>query len=107
MAQEVERVGARVRLLGLRRSRGLRGMVRLPAALRWVFREERPHVFHVQYMTPGPAPIVTGRLCRMPRVLATVRVPGRHYGRRICLPRSAAKLCDAFVCVSEAAVGTL
>ena len=103
MVAEVERVGARVRLLGLTRGRGLRGMLRLAAALRRVFREERPTIVHVQYMTPGVAPIATARLCRVPRVVATVHVPGRHYGRRMWLPRAAARLCDAFLCVSEAA----
>ena len=111
MVQEVERAGARVRLLGLKRQRGLRGMARLARELRRVFHEEHPRFVHVEYMTPGVAPIVTARLCRMPstwlgpgpRVLATVHVPGRHYGRHIWLPRMAARLCDVFLCVSQAA----
>ncbi len=103
MVDELERAGARVRLLGLPRRRGLRGMVRLAAALRKVFHEEQPRFAHVQYMTPGVAPIIAARLCRIPHILATVHVPGRHYGRKIWLPRLAARLCDVFLCVSETA----
>lgn len=106
MVAELERVGARVRLLRHNRRQGRAGwlgMLRLARALRRIFREERPHFVHVQYMTPGVVPIVAARLCHVPRVIATVHVPGRHYGKRIWLPRTAARLCGVFLCVSETA----
>ena len=106
MVSDVERVGAKVRLLQFNRDSGGRNIGRMPrlaACLAKVFLQEQPDFVHVQYMTPGVIPIVVARLCYVPSVIATVHVPGRHYGRKIWLPRTAARLCDAFLCVSRAA----
>jgi glycosyltransferase involved in cell wall biosynthesis len=106
MVEAVRRVGAEVRLLGLTRDgskKNLGRMPRLAVALAKTIRDTRPDVVHVQYMTPGVAPVVVARLCRVPSVFATVHVPGHTYGKRIWVPRTISRLCDAFLCVSEVA----
>ena len=106
MVRAIERAGATVRLLRLKRAGG-RNLGRLPAligALAQLIHEERPGAVHVQYMAPGLVPILVARLVGVPHVVATVHVPGRHYRRGLWLPRSiAARLCDAFLCVSPSA----
>jgi glycosyltransferase involved in cell wall biosynthesis len=104
---EFERHRIDVILLSL--SRGGRGkaMLGTPAligALIGVLRAVRPDVVHVQYMTPGLAPLLAARLAGVPRVVATVHVTANHYGPRRWLPRSmAASFCDVFLSVSHTA----
>ena len=105
MVGMIESTGAEVRLLNLKRHGALQNLGRMPAlaiALGKVIREVRPNFVHVQYMAPGVVPVVVARLMGVPRVLATVHVPARHY-RRVWMPRSVARLCDAFLCVSQTA----
>ena len=106
MVRQVEAVGAQVQLLGLPRDgsgKNLGRMPRLARKLREVFRQERPDVVHIQYMAPGVVPIMIARLCGVPRVFATVHVPARAYGNKLWFPKTAARLCDAFIHVSETA----
>lgn len=106
MVQAAETAGARVRLFGLTRPAGRRnvlGLPRLARALGRVIRDERPDYVHIQYMAPGLVPLMVAKLLRVPRVFATVHVPASVYGRRVRTVRMAARLCDAFVCVSETA----
>jgi glycosyltransferase involved in cell wall biosynthesis len=106
MVEALERAGAEVRLLGLSRGGShvdIRMFVRLARSLASVVRQTRPFFLHVQYMAPGVTPILAGRLLAVPRVLATIHVPASHYGRRARWPRFLAKrVCDAFLCVSQA-----
>ena len=106
MVKQIEDIGADVCLLGLARAGGGRNLGRMPrlmGRLTSLFRRLRPDVVHVQYMAPGVAPVLAARLCGVPRVFATVHVPGRTYGRRLWFPKTAARLCDAFIHVSETA----
>ncbi|MBN1346446.1 MAG: glycosyltransferase family 4 protein [Phycisphaerae bacterium] len=106
MAEQIRRTGARLLLLGLSRNRDDMNLWRMPKLLRSLvgtFVRERPHIVHAQYMAPGLAPILAARLRGVPHVCATIHVPGRAYGKRIWLPRLATRLCDAMICVSQAA----
>lgn len=106
MVREMEQAGARVRLLRLARRKGktLAHLPRLALALRRVLRQERPAVFHVQYLAPGAFPVLVGRLLGVPWVLATLHTPGHVYGRLAGLLRFVANhVCHGFFCVSETA----
>lgn len=106
MVGEIEAVGADVRLLGLSRDGAGRNVGRMPRLARclWkLFREVKPDFVHVQYMAPGVPAIVVARACGVRRVFATVHVPGWTYGKRIWAPKLAARLCTAFLCVSQVA----
>jgi glycosyltransferase involved in cell wall biosynthesis len=101
---------AEVELLGLDRTqkdgftRRLGRPIKLTRALRDRIRRHRPHVIHIQYMSPGTLPVIVARSAQVPVVVATVHVTANHYGNRVWLPRYvAAPLCDAFVCVSRVA----
>ena len=99
--RDFEDSGARVQLLRLSRKIS---PWRLIAALRRTFRSIRPGVIHIQYIAPGLLPVVAARMAGVPRVLATVHQPGTAYGSRArWLLRTAAWLCDRFICVSHAA----
>jgi glycosyltransferase involved in cell wall biosynthesis len=106
MVELMERTGAAIRLLELSRGSGrleIRMFSRLTRALASVVRQIHPFFLHVQYMAPGVAPILVGRLLGVPRVLATIHVPASHYGPRASWPRFLAnRVCDAFICVSQA-----
>ena len=96
-----ERLGARVMLLSLDRAISA---WRLTGTLRNIFASLKPDLLHVQYMTPGLLPIIAARLARVPRVFATVHQPATPYGAQArALLRLAARLCERFICVSEAA----
>jgi glycosyltransferase involved in cell wall biosynthesis len=107
MAREMEDAGASVRLLGLKRDLKGKNFNKMPAlalALRKTFETEKPYFFHVQYLAPGALPVLWAKISRMPRVLATLHTPGHVYGKRLFLLKFIATyLCDAFLCVSEAA----
>ena len=95
--------GAVVRLLDWPRSVSAWTFV---AMLRRVIRDAAPGLVHVQYMAPGALPILAARLAGVPRILATVHqpwTPDAHGWRAKWFLRTAARLCDRFVCVSEAA----
>jgi glycosyltransferase involved in cell wall biosynthesis len=69
-----------------------------------VLSRRRPDVAHIQYMTPGAMPVALARAVGVPRVIATVHVTANHYGGRRWIPKHfAARLCDAFLCVSKTA----
>ncbi|MFC1596903.1 glycosyltransferase family 4 protein [Planctomycetota bacterium] len=107
VVEEMREAGARVVLLGLIRrlpGRNFHRMPRLAAALRNVFRRERPDFFHVQYLAPGAFPVLVARLCRVPKVVATLHTPGHMYRKGAFSPKRVAnRFCDAFICVSRAA----
>jgi len=103
MVQEMERAGARVRLLRLvrRREGKWKPLPRLAWNLRKVIQEERPSVFHVQYLAPGALPALIGRLFNVPHLLATLHTPGHVYSRRLWTLRLIARqICSLFICVS-------
>jgi glycosyltransferase involved in cell wall biosynthesis len=96
----LERTGAKVTLLGLRRSDGL---LRLFLALRQECRRRRPDVVHVQYIAPGLVPVLAARAAGVRTVFATVHQTGDHFGAwEKTLLRTAARACSAFFCVSKA-----
>jgi L-malate glycosyltransferase len=100
MVAKVEKTGAKVLLIGLRRSESL---LKLIIKLRAVFMKVRPDIVHVQYIAPGLIPVIIAKLSRVNRVFATVHQPGRVYGwKEKILLRAAAKLSTAFFCVSKA-----
>lgn len=106
MVDTVRRAGARVILLKLARRGRRRNVARMPrlvARLACLIRRQRPDFVHVQYMAPGAAPIVAARWCRVPTVFATVHVPAHAYAGHLWLPRTAARGCDVFLCVSQSA----
>lgn len=91
--------GAEVVLMKLNRSQGLFYLVQ---KLNTMFQLIKPDIVHVQYMAPGFAPIVAAKLSGTGIIFATVHQPGRVYGLKAkFLLRSAAKLCNAFFCVSR------
>lgn len=100
MVRQMEAAGVEVVLLGLSRASGLFGL--LMELVRF-FKRAAPHVVHIQYVAPGLIPIVAARLAGIRAVFATVHQPGRPYGWRAKLfIRLAARLCNAFFCVSRA-----
>jgi len=107
MVEAFERSGVRVLLLGLPRNvkgHNLGRMPKLAWALSRIIHQERPELVHVQYMAPGLLPLLTARMLGVPHILATVHTPGSVYGKRVWFIRNVvARLCDAFICVSETA----
>jgi glycosyltransferase involved in cell wall biosynthesis len=100
MVAALERTGAKVTLLGLRRSDGL---LRLFLALRQECRRRRPDVVHVQYIAPGLVPVLAARAAGVRTVFATVHQPGDRFGAwEKTLLKTAARACSAFFCVSKA-----
>jgi glycosyltransferase involved in cell wall biosynthesis len=100
MVAKMEKTGAKVLLIELRRSESL---LKLIIKLRALFMKVRPDIVHVQYIAPGLMPIIIAKLSRVNRVFATVHQPGRVYGWKSKLfIKIAARLCDAFVCNSKA-----
>lgn len=98
---EFVQCGAKVLSLGLHRDMSA---VRVLHALRRAFKHQRPSLVHVQYMAPGFLAVLAARLAGAPRVVATVHQPATPYGRTAkWLLRTAARMCDRFICVSEAA----
>ena len=98
---EFEAAGLTVTRLGWARSTGSARFVR---CLRAEFQKKTPAVIHIQYMTPGFLPVVAARLAGTRRVFATVHQPATPYGWKArLLLRLAARMCDRFICVSEAA----
>ncbi len=98
---EFAQCGAKVLSLGLHRDLSA---VRVIHALRRAFKQQRPSLVHVQYMAPGFLAVLAARLAGVPRVIATVHQPATPYGRKAkWLLRAAARMCDRFICVSEAA----
>jgi glycosyltransferase involved in cell wall biosynthesis len=101
VVSEFENSGVTVHKLGLNRAMG---SWRVTASLRQTFRSLRPTIVHVQYMAPGFLAVLAARLARVPKVLATVHQPATPYGRKAkCLLRTAARMCDRFICVSQTA----
>ncbi len=93
----VEAVG-RVELLDLDRSLS---PVRLVSVLRRAF--AGADVVHVQYMAPGFLAVLAAKLSGVRRIFATVHQPATPYGWKArLLLRLAARMCDRFICVSEA-----
>jgi len=100
MVSQMERMGANVILMKLKRTNGL---FYLAKQLLKLSKELRPDIVHVQYLAPGLVPIIAARIARVPTVFATVHIAGSiAYGRKaIFLLRLAAQLCMAFFCVSK------
>jgi glycosyltransferase involved in cell wall biosynthesis len=100
MVTALEQAGAKVTLLGLRRSDGL---LKLFLVLRQAWRRRSPDVVHVQYIAPGLIPILAARAAGVRTVFATVHQPGDRFGAwEKTLLRTAARVCTAFFCVSRA-----
>ncbi|MGC8724669.1 MAG: glycosyltransferase family 4 protein [Acidobacteriota bacterium] len=100
MVTGVQAAGARVTLLNLRRREGL---LRLLRVLKALIRKARPDVVHVEYVAPGFVPVLAARLAGARRLFATVHQPATPYGWKArLLLRTAARLCTAFFCVSQA-----
>lgn len=99
MVVAMEKAGARVVLLRQNRADGLWVLFK---KLVEFFRQEKPHICHVQYMAPGFIPVLAARLVRVPVVFATVHQPGHPYGKKAhLLLRLAARLCNQFICISK------
>ncbi len=101
MVRRFEATGAEVLLLKYERADGLwhlaKGLIR-------VFKEKKPDIVHVQYLAPGFVPVVAARIARVPIIFATVHQPATVYGLKAkLLLRMAARLCNAFFCVSRSA----
>lgn len=100
MRTEMEKAGATVVLLGMDPAAGL---LRLLGWLVRFLRRERPDIVHVQYMAPGFIPVLAARLAGIRTIFATVHQPGTPYGQKATLLlRTAARLCTAFFCNSQA-----
>jgi glycosyltransferase involved in cell wall biosynthesis len=97
---QFEQAGVRVVLLHIQRSDGLLALL---FRLRRFFLEEQPDIVHVQYMAPGLIPIIAARFAGIKTVFATVHIAGSvAYGVKAkFLLRTAAWLCNAFICVSK------
>jgi len=100
MVSAMKKTGADVLLLELKRPDGLLALL---GNLRRVWRNMRPDIIHVQYISPGLIPVIAAKLAGIRTVFGTVHQPGRVYGwkERLFL-RTAAKLCTAFFCNSKA-----
>lgn len=100
MVTEIERAGANVILMKLKRADGALSLI---IKLKRLFKELNPDIVHVQYIAPGLVPIIAARLAGIRTIFATVHQPGRTYGwKEKLLLRTAAKLCTAFFCNSRA-----
>jgi L-malate glycosyltransferase len=100
MVSQIEKKGAKVILMQLRRADGLLSLV---IKLRRLFKELEPDTIHIQYLAPGLIPIIAAKLAGIKTVFASVHQPGRVYGwKEKKLLRIAAKLCTAFFCNSRA-----
>jgi glycosyltransferase involved in cell wall biosynthesis len=96
----MERAGAKVILMRLKRSKG---MLSLMVKLRKLLNELEPDIVHIQYIAPGLVPITAARLSGIETIFATVHQPGRTYGwKPKLLIRIASHLCTAFFCNSRA-----
>ena len=94
------RTGAEVILMKLIRSKDL---IYLIFKLMALFQKIRPEIIHVQYMSPGLAPILAAKLSGIRKTFATVHQSGRPYGVKAkLLLRSGAFFCTVFFCVSQA-----
>ncbi len=99
MVSKMERTGAKVILMKLKRSDG---MLSLVCKLKKIVNELQPDIVHVQYIAPGFVPIVAARLSGIRAIFATVHQPGRLYGwKPRLLIRVALHLCTAFFCNSK------
>jgi len=100
MVAEMRATGARVILMGLRRSDGLFHLIE---KLRTLFKQEKTDIVHVQYLAPGLIPIIAARTAGISTIFATVHIAGSvAYGwREKLLLRIAARLCTAFFCISK------
>lgn len=99
MVIAMEKAGARVVLLKQNRAEGLWVLFK---ELVDFFRQEKPHICHVQYMAPGFIPVLAARLAGIPVLFATVHQPGHPYGKKAhLLLRLAARLCTQFICISK------
>ena len=100
MVCRMERIGAKVILMKLKRSNG---MLSLMIKLRELFNELQADIVHIQYIAPGLVPIIAARLSRIKTIFATVHQPGRTYGwKPKLLIRIASHLCTVFFCNSRA-----
>ena len=100
MVSRMEKTGAKVILMGLKRSHG---RLSLMIKLRKVLIESQPDIVHIQYIAPGLVPITVARLSGIQTIFATVHQPGRTYGwKPKLLIRIASYLCTAFFCNSKA-----
>ena len=100
MVYQMERTGAKVILMKLKRSNGI---LSLMIKLRRLFNELQPDIVHIQYIAPGLVPIIAARLSGIKTIFATVHQPGRPYGwKPKLLIRIASHLCTAFFCNSRA-----
>lgn len=100
MVSQMERAGATVILMKLKRSDG---MLSLMIKLKKLFRELQPDIIHVQYVAPGLLPIIAARLAGIKTIFATVHQPGRVYGWKAkVFLKIAVKLCTVFFCNSKA-----
>ena len=102
IVREFEAAGCKVEMLYLKRELGA---IRITRRLRKYFATSRPDVVHVQYMAPGALPVLAARLAGIKKVIATVHQPytAGHGIKAKILLRSAARLCDYFLAVSEVA----
>jgi glycosyltransferase involved in cell wall biosynthesis len=106
MVRTVEATGAEVNLWRLDRSDASTHVIRTVRLFRtlWLrIRQLKPDFVHVQYMTPGLAPLIVAKLLGVPHVLATIHVTSNHY-KRPWVPREIGRrLCDVMLCVSQVA----
>jgi glycosyltransferase involved in cell wall biosynthesis len=99
MVSQIEATSAKVILMDLRRSNGLYDLF---VKLKWLFREMKPDIVHVQYVSPGLIPILAAKFAGIKRIFATVHQPGRPYGwKPKIFIRLASHLCDMFFCNSR------
>lgn len=103
IVEQFETVGAKVKLLQLKRVYHISGLLVLGLSLAKVFRSLNADMIHVQYIAPGLIPIIAARLAGIPIVFATVHIAGSLvYGIKAkMMLRIAAQLCSAFICVSK------
>ena len=101
MVDYMDKAGAEVILLKLRREDGLLSLLK---KLIVGFKTLSPDIVHVQYVAPGLVPIIAAKMANIKTVFATVHQPGRPYGRKAKqLLRFGARLCTSFFFVSKAA----
>ena len=102
MLGEFKRTGIALTLLGLPRTGGAMGTIRLALALGKALLKLRPSLVWLQYMTPTLAPLLVARFFTR-RLLAAVHVAAGHYsaGGMARLRWLASWWCNALVCVSH------
>lgn len=99
-------IGVEVELLQVHRSTAgmtFSELIKVYNAFSRHIQKIRPDFIHVQYVAPGLVPIVAASRNSSAVITSAVHTSGAYlYGRKArFMIKSAARLCDAFVCVSE------